>query len=69
MLPAKNISSEKITRLILANDSRLNEAINLGDVNKAVGLANTVLQAILQDSTIDKSRKTEVNAFRLPSRN
>lgn len=59
-MPAKTISSKNMTRLVFADDSILNEAIKVGNLNKAAGIATIVLQAISQDSTFNPSNKTEV---------
>ena len=63
--PFTNISSEKTSRLILANDSLLAEAIKIGDLSKATEIANTALQAISQDLTLDQRQKTKVCNFEL----
>lgn len=67
VFPAKKISFETTERLILANDSLLNEAIKSGDLSKTAEIANSVLQAISQDTAFDARRKMEVKiCFHLP---
>jgi len=60
VIPATNISTRTTNRLILANDSLLNEAINNGDLSKATEIATTALQAISQDTAFNESEKTKV---------
>lgn len=54
---------ENITRLITATDSQFNTAIKDGDLSKAEQIANAVLQAVLQDTTIDSKEKSQVIDF------
>ena len=61
--PGKKITSETASKLILGNDSLLNEAFNSGDLNKAVQIATTVIQEILKDSSINGSLRTEVGKY------
>ena len=59
-MPAKNINSESAKRLLFAEDSLLNTAIKVDDRNKAMQIANNVLQAISQDPSLDLGEKTKV---------
>jgi len=51
---------DQISRRITANDSEFNNAIKDGDLNKAERLANAILQAILEDATMDSTKKSKV---------
>ena len=57
---ATNTSSSVISRLLVGNESSLNEAIVMGDLGKAAEIANTALQAISQDPTVNENEKTKV---------
>ena len=63
MVQGPNLSSETIERLVLANDSLVNEAINMDNLNKAAEIANTALRAVAQDSALDLKEKTKVEIF------
>ena len=60
MVPPNNINSETTASLIFSEDSLLNKAIKIGDLSKAVQIANNVLQAISKDPGLDKREKTKV---------
>ena len=55
-----NASSNATARLLLGENSPLNKAIDIGDLSKAAEIANTALQEISQDPTVDQSKKTKV---------
>ena len=61
--PGKKISSDTASKLILGNNSLLNEAFSTLDLNKAVQIATTVIQEILEDSSINGSLRTEVGKY------
>ena len=45
---------------ILADDSLLSKAVQIGDLGKAVQIGNNALQAISQSSTLDRKTETKV---------
>jgi len=51
---------DQISRLVTANDSEFNDAIKDGDLSKAEQMANAVLQALLEDTTMDSTNKSKV---------
>lgn len=46
-----------------ANNSEFGNAIKDGDLSKAEQIANAVLQAVLEDTTMDSTNKSKVISF------
>ncbi|KAL9966015.1 hypothetical protein ACROYT_G024022 [Oculina patagonica] len=65
--PSLFLRPENITEILTANNSVFNDLINDGDFSKAAQIANTVLQALLQDSTIDSQQKAKIQDFIISS--
>lgn len=57
-MPVRNINLAVTS--ILAEDSLLSKAVKIGDLGKAVQIANNALQAISQSSTLDRKAETKV---------
>jgi len=51
---------DQISKRITANDSDFNNAIKDGDLSKAEQIANAVLQAVLEDTTTDSTKISQV---------
>ena len=58
--PSQHLSPANFTTVLTANDSFFNQVIEDGDLNKAVQIANTILEAISQDSSLSTEEKTKV---------
>lgn len=54
---------ENISNLVIANDSLFTEVIKDKDLSKAVQIANTVLQVVLEDTSMERAKKAEVLNF------
>ena len=57
-MPVRNINLAVTS--ILTEDSLLSKAVKIGDLGKAVQIANNALQAISQSSTLDRKAETKV---------
>ena len=57
---SQHLSSANFTSVLTSNDSFFNQVIKDGDLNKAVQIANTILEAISQDSSLSTEEKTKV---------
>ena len=62
--PSQHLSPANFTSVLTANDSFLNQVIEDGDLNKAAQISNTILEAILQDSSLSTEEKTKVIVFK-----
>ena len=51
---------DQISGRITANKSEFNNAIKDGDLSKAEQIANAILQALLEDTTMDSTNKSKV---------
>jgi len=51
---------DQISRRITGNDSEFNNAIKDGDLSKVEQIANPVLQALSEDTTMDSTKKPTV---------
>ena len=58
--PSQHLSPANFTSVLTSNDSLFNQVIEDGDLNKAVQIANTILEAISQDSSLSTEEKTKV---------
>ena len=58
--PSQHLSPANFTSVLTSNDSLFNQVIEDGDLNKAVQIANTILEAISQDSSLSTEGKTKV---------
>ncbi|XP_078376213.1 polycystin family receptor for egg jelly-like [Oculina patagonica] len=58
--PSPFLGPENITNFLKANNSMFNDAIKNGDLSKAAQIANAVLQAVLQDGTMDSKEKAKI---------
>ena len=58
--PSQHLSPANFTSVLTSNDSLFNQVIEDGDLNKAVQIANTILEAIFQDSSLSTEEKTKV---------
>ena len=58
--PSQLLSPANFTSVLTSNDSFFNQVIKDGDLNKAVQIANTILEAILRDSSLSTEEKTKV---------
>ena len=58
--PSQLLSPVNFTSVLTSNDSFFNQVIKDGDLNKAVQIANTILEAILRDSSLSTEEKTKV---------
>ena len=57
---SQHLSPANFTSVLTANDSFFNQVIEDGDLNKAAQIANTILEAISQDSSLSTEEKTKV---------
>ena len=62
--PSQLLNPENITSFLTDNDSLFNQVLKDGDLNKAAQIANTLLQAISQDSTLSSAEKIKVMDFK-----
>ena len=58
--PSQHLSPANFTSVLTSNNSLFNQVIEDGDLNKAVQIANTILEAISQDSSLSTEEKTKV---------
>ena len=58
--PSQHLSPANFTSVLTSNDSFFNQVIEDGDLNKAVQIANTILEAISQGSSLSTEGKTKV---------
>ena len=58
--PSQQLSPANFTSVLTSNDSFFNQVIEDKDLNKAAQIANTVLEAISQDSSLSTEEKTKV---------
>ena len=56
--PSQNLSLANLTSIF-------NQVIEDGDLNKAAQISNTILEAILQDSSLSTEEKTKVIVFKI----
>ena len=57
---SQHLSPANFTIVLTSNDSFFNQVIEDGDLNKAAQIANTILEAISQDSSLSTEEKTKV---------
>ena len=58
--PSQHLSPANFASVLTSNDSFFNQVIEDKDLNKAAQIANTVLEAISQDSSLSTEEKTKV---------
>ncbi|XP_027058239.1 sperm receptor for egg jelly-like, partial [Pocillopora damicornis] len=58
--PYQNVSSDVITNLLLANDSLFQKFIEIGNLRKAVPIANSVLLSVSQETSMNFQERYEV---------
>ena len=58
--PLQLLNPKKIASFLTANESLFNQVLKDGDLNKAAHIANMLLQATSQDSTLHLAEKTKV---------
>lgn len=58
--PSQHLSPANFTSVLTSNDSFFNQVIEDGDLNKATQIANTILGAISQDSSLSTEENTKV---------
>ena len=57
---SQHLSPVNFTSVLTSSDSFFNQVIEDGDLNKAAQIANTILEAISQDSSLSTEEKTKV---------
>ena len=58
--PYQNVSSDVITNLLLANDSLFQKFIEIGNLRKAVPIANSVLLSVSQETSMNFQERYKV---------